>query len=226
MNMRMLLVVALSLVASVRVGSAQVPRGAEMSFLANSSVTVGVDLNRGGAIAFLSREEGVNLINNFDLGRQVQLSFFSGPVPFSVAGQEPKEHWRHIGWNPIQAGDDFDNPSKILVHRNDGETIYVKTRPLQWPLDDVPGECTYESWVCLEGPVVRVRARLVNARSDQTRYSARLQELPAAYANAPYSRVVSYTGARPFTGDVVTEIPKSAGEHPWSFWHARNQEWQ
>lgn len=59
----------------------QLPRGARMSYLENGVLKLGVDLNRGGAIVFLSRDGGANLINNFDFGRQVQLSFFSGPAP-------------------------------------------------------------------------------------------------------------------------------------------------
>ncbi len=191
-----------------------------MSYLTNAEAKVGVDLYRGGAIVFLSRGGGGNLINNFDLGRQVQLSFFSGPVPFAVGDQQPVQHWEHIGWNPIQAGDDFKHASRVLEHSNDGRTLYVKTLPLQWPLNNVPGDCTFESWLCLEGPVVAVRARLNNARLDKTQYAARLQELPAVYANAPYHRVVSYTGDRPFSNAPVSAIPKPTGRHPWSFWPA------
>lgn len=191
-----------------------------MSYLDNAEVKVGVDLNRGGAIVFLSRGGGDNLINNFDLGRQVQLSFFSGPVPFAVGDQQPAKQWEHIGWNPIQAGDDFKHASRVLEHRNDGQSIYVKTLPLQWPLNNVPGDCTFESWLRLDGPVVTARARLNNARLDKTQYPARLQELPAVYANAPYHRVVSYTGDRPFSGAPLQAIPRSAGSHPWSFWQA------
>lgn len=189
-----------------------------MSCLSNADAKVGIDLNRGGAIVFLARTGEGNLINNFDLGRQVQLSFFSGPVPFAVGDKKPTKHWEHIGWNPIQAGDDFKHASKVLEHRNDGQSIYVKTLPLQWPLDHVPGDCTFESWLHLEGPVVKVRARLNNARIDKTQYTARLQELPAVYANAPYHRVVSYTGDRPFSDAPVSTIPKATGKHPWSFW--------
>ncbi len=196
----------------------QIPAGARMSYLDNGRVKVGVDLSRGGAIVFLARAGEGNLINNFDLGRQVQLSFFSGPVPFRANGQSPKKHWEHIGWNPIQAGDDFENSSRVLAHENDGGAIHVKCQPMQWPLNNVPGDCTFDSWIELDGPVVKVRARLNCARSDRRRYPARLQELPAVYANAPFHHVVSYTGSRPFTGDTVTEVPKSTGKHPWSFW--------
>ena len=139
----------------------QMPDDARMSYIENDEIKVGVDLNHGGAIVYLSREGGANLINNYDLGRQVQLSFFSGPVPYSVPGQEPAEHWRHIGWNPIQTGDDFKTPSRVLAHRNDGKTLYVKCQPMQWPLNNVPGDCTFESWLELAGAVVVARARLV-----------------------------------------------------------------
>ncbi|MEO0447994.1 MAG: hypothetical protein AAF191_18150, partial [Verrucomicrobiota bacterium] len=164
---------------------AQAPQNADMSFLENDEVRVGVDLNRGGAIVYLSRDDGENLINNYDLGRQVQLSVFSGPIPFATKGQQPKEHWAHLGWNPIQAGDDFGNGSPVLDHQNDGSTLFVRTRPLQWPLDQVPGDCLFEQKISLDGAVVFVRARLINQRRDLTLYPARHQELPALYGNAP-----------------------------------------
>lgn len=189
-----------------------------MSWLDNGVARLGVDLNHGGAIVFLARKGEANVINNFDLGRQVQLSFYSGPVPFSAQGQQPSEHWAHLGWNPIQTGDDFKNPSRLLAHENDGHVLHVKCQPMQWPLNNVPGECTFDSWLELDGPVVKARARLKNARTDHTQYPARLQELPAVYANAAFHRVVSYTGDEPFTGDAVIEVPKSKTKHPWSHW--------
>ncbi len=196
----------------------RVPPGARMSWLDNGEVKVGVDLNHGGAIVFLARQGGENLINNFDLGRQVQLSFFSGPVPFAADGQRPAKHWEHIGWNPIQTGDDFKNASLLLAHENDGRVLHVKCQPMQWPLNNVPGDCTFDSWLELDGPVLKARARLNNDRSDHTQYSARLQELPAVYGNASLHRVVSYTGPLPFTGGEPVAVPKPTGTHPWSLW--------
>ncbi len=190
-----------------------------MSWLENGQVRLGADLDKGGAITFLaSVKDGANVINNFDLGRQVQLSFYAGPVPFEVGGQKPSEHWRHIGWNPIQAGDDFKNGGRVLAHENDGKAIHILCQPMQWPLNNVPGECTFDSWLELEGAVVKARARINNARSDHTQYAARLQELPAVYANAAFPRVVSYTGAHPFMQDTVSIMPKSQTKHPWTMW--------
>jgi hypothetical protein len=197
----------------------QIPPWARLSVLDNGQVRVGVDLAHGGALVFLSRDGGENRINNFDFGRQVQMAFYSGPVPFSFAGQVPAPHWSHLGWNPVQTGDDFRNASRLLAHENDGRTLHVRCEPLQWPLRNVPGECTFDLWLELEGPVVKARARLENARGDTTQYPARLQELPAAYANASFHRVVSYTGARPFEGEPIQTIPKSnKADHPWTQW--------
>jgi hypothetical protein len=209
----------LLLAVSARTKAAE-PR---MSFLENGSIKVGVDLNLGGAITWLSKADGENRVNNFDHGRQIQLSYFSGPVPFETAGQKPSEHWRHLGWNPIQAGDDFRNGSEVLEHRNDGREIYVKCRPLQWPLDGVPGECFFESWLELEGETLKARARITMERSDETPYPARLQELPALYANAAFHRVVSYTGATPHSGGAAEVMPPSLTKHPWTFWIGTEQ---
>ncbi len=194
-------------------------RAERMSWLENDRIKLGIDLDRGGAIVFLaSARDGANVINNHDLGRQVQLSFYSGPVPFETKGQKPAEHWKHLGWNPIQSGDDFKNPGRVLAHENDGKTLHVACRPMQWPLNNVPGDCTFDSWLELDGAAVKARARLTNARSDHTAYPARLQELPAVYANASFHRVVSYQGSQPFTGDAFSTVPKAGGRHPWSFW--------
>ena len=194
-----------------------------MSYLDNGQVKVGVDLNLGGAITWLSRGKGENLVNSYDYGRQIQMSYYSGPVPYETAGQKPADHWKHLGWNPVQAGDDFHHGSKVLEHTNDGRVLHVKCTPLQWPLNQVPAECTIETWLELDGLAVKARARLTNARSDKTPFPARLQELPALYANAPYHRVISYTGDRPFTGADPASIPMSPGPHPWSFWMATEQ---
>ena len=103
------------------------------------------------------------------------MSFFSYPAPYTEKGQEPKDHWKHIGWNPIQAGDDFGNGSKVTAFKKTANRIYVKCIPMQWPLNNVPGECTYECWIELKGNTVQVKARLNNARSDKTKYKAKIR---------------------------------------------------
>lgn len=197
---------------------------ATMSFLDNGQIRLGVDLSLGGAITYLADSKGgQNLINSFDWGRQVQMSFYSGPSPFEPGGKKPSEHWKQLGWNPIQSGDCAGKRSKVIEQRNDGKTIYVKCIPMQWPLDDEPGECTFECWFKLYKNTVQVKSRLNNARSDKTQYNARSQELPAVYSNGPWHRLITYTGDKPYTDDATTEIPikkKGPGVFPWSRFQA------
>ena len=149
------------------------------------------------------------------------MSYYSGPVPFTVAGKRPKPEWSTVGWNPIQVGDAFGNASKLLAHDNDSKRLYVKCIPMHWPLDNVPGECTYECWLTLDGAAVHARCRLVNHRPDHTQYPACHQELPALYTNGPWYRLMTYTGDRPFTGGELSQMGKRKGEPgPWFDWTA------
>ena len=194
----------------------------QLEFIDNGTIKLGVSKDLGGAITYLSKSgSNENVINNYDWGRQIQMSFFSGPVPYHEKGQKPKEHWKHIGWNPIQAGDDHSHGSKVTSFKKTKTTIYVKCIPMQWPLDNIPGECTYECWITLKDQTAEVRCRLNNARSDKTQYPGRHQELPAVYTNGPYYRLMTYRGDKPFTGGELFRIPKKpAGKRGWDYWLA------
>jgi len=194
-------------------------RPERISFLDNGKIRLGVNLDLGGAITHLSPSDKpeLNLINSHDWGRQIQMSHYAGPIPFEPAGKKPAEHWKALGWNPIQSGDCFGHRSKVVEHTNDGKSLHVKCIPMQWPLENEPGECTFEWRIELNENTASVRARLTNARSDKTQYRARSQELPALYTNGPWHRLMTYTGDKPFTGGALTQQPSKM---PWSRWQA------
>ncbi|MHC4323203.1 MAG: hypothetical protein ACYSUX_02905 [Planctomycetota bacterium] len=203
------------------------PAGGKMSFLDNGTIRLGINLNLGGSITYLADStDRINTINNHDWGRQIQMSFYSGPQPFTPGGKQPSKTWAGLGWNPIQSGDYAGNRSSIVEHRNDGKSIYVKCVPMQWPLDNEPGECTFESWIKLEGNVVKVRSRINNNRTDTTQYPGRGQELPAVYTNGPWYRLFSYTGDKPFTNGKLSRFTKTwtnlkdVEGSPWEYWTA------
>jgi len=194
-----------------------------MRFIENGVIKLGVDLDKGGSITYLSEIGKENMINNYDLGRQVQMSFYSGPVPYEPDGKKANPAWVSIGWNPIQSGDVAGNHSRILAFTSGRNEIYVKCIPMHWPLTNVPGECTYECWIRLEGNTVKVRSRIVNHRPDTTQFPARNQELPAVYTNAPYHRLVTYMGSKPYTHDTVSILKNhNLPQNGWITW----QSWQ
>jgi hypothetical protein len=186
-----------------------------MTFLGNGEVRIGMDLALGGAVTFISsKDHPGNIINSADLGRQIQMSHYSGPWPFEVGNKKPHPTWAGLGWNPIQTGDCYMNASKVIEHRNDGREVYIKCIPMQWPLNNVPGDCLFETWTTLEGPVIHMRYRCTNTRSDKTFYRPCAQELPAVYTISKLSRLMAYTGKSPFTGDGLTHV-RNDWRKPW-----------
>ena len=206
----------------------------DTDYLDNGIIRIGVNKAAGGTITYLAdSKQKVNVVNNFDLGRQIQMSFYSGPTPFAPNGKQPKGGWEHTGWNPVQAGDIFGNWSKTLEFKNDNKVIYSKSIPMQWALNNEPCECLFESWIELENNTVKVKHRITNQRSDKTFYNAQFQELPAIFTNAPFRKIMSYVGEKPFTNDALTDISTPAGSIGSSYFRAsenwaamvRNDNW-
>jgi len=169
----------------------------------NDRIEVGIDLNYGGAItylAFLNNRGGMvqtkNMINNDDLGRQAQIALYSGPRDYSKNGAEA---WVGLGWNPIQTGDVWENPSKIVAFEKRDNLLYVKCIPNQFAINNEPGEATIEHWLRLDGNVVKVHARVEMFRKDKTQYEARQQEMPCLYMNGNFRNMYYYRGSQPFT---------------------------
>jgi hypothetical protein len=179
----------------------------KMTWLDNGQIRLGVDLTLGGAVTYLGPSKtGPNLINSHDCGREIQMSFYSGPTPYAPNGHAPNPAWAGLGWNPIQCGDCYDHRSVVLECKNDGNEVHVKCIPMHWPLNNVPGECTFECIFKLRGNVVEVTSRLNNDRPDVTQYPAHPQELPAVYTNGPWYKLVSYLGDQPYSGGAATTI--------------------
>ena len=193
-----------------------------MRYLLNGRLRLGADLSLGGAVTVLEDKAngGENMINSYDWGRQIQLSYYSGPTPYiGPSGELPHKAWAKLGWNPIQSGSVGKVKSKtIAFEQPDALTLRVRCIPMQWPHLNVPGDCVFEVTYRLVGSnAVEMTARIVNQRTDKTQYPARHQEMPALYTNGPWYRLVTYMGDEPFTGrPVTTLVDKGDGKGwPW-----------
>lgn len=169
----------------------------------NGVIKVGVDGRYGGAITYLSTVGGINMINNYDLGRQIQLALYGGPNDYSSSGHPA---WAGLGWNPIQAGDTYGNVSEIVSFDKQPNRLYVKTIGKQFGLNNVPGEATFEHWISLSGNVAKVHVRVALNRSDKNQYQARTQEFPCLYMNGTYNNVYTYQGNNPYSNGSMTKL--------------------
>ena len=192
---------------------------AEKAYLDNGQVRLGVDLECGGTICFLSTgsaAEEDNMVNIHDLGRYIQQSYYAGEaVDRTDEGQHPAFSPWH--WNPIQAGGigSVAKPphpnarAEILEHKQDGNRMYVKCIPRLWDMPGEAAECVFEQWISLEGSAVRVRNKVTIARTDDIWKEGvvRDQEIPAVYPIARLRDCYTYTGDAPWSAGSVMKMP-------------------
>lgn len=195
-------------------------------YIENDRLKVGFDLSIGGAIVYLEDKanKSGNIINSFDWGRQIQLSYYSGPAPFiGPNGEQPSPSWAGLGWNPIQAGDCGGYGSRVLEFKKiDDATAFVRTRPMLWPNIGLLAECLFECDYRLTENGFELSATIINDRSDKTQYPGRHQEAPAVYTNAPWYKLVTYLGDKPFENEpLTTVVDKRDGKGwPWRSYYA------
>jgi hypothetical protein len=222
------LVVQYSVAASSGVPSGRYDFGKDpMRYLENDRLRLGVDLSLGGAVTLLEDKKNgnVNMINSHDWGRQIQMSYYSGPIPYiGPKGEVPHKEWAQLGWNPIQSGSVGRIKSRTLsFEKPDAKSIRVRCVPMQWPHINVEGDCIFEvTYTLVSENTIEMKARLINQRTDKTQYAGRHQEMPALYTNGPWYKLVTYTGDAPFTGAPTTNIvDKGDGKGwPWSHFEA------
>ena len=99
----------------------------------------------GSAKGSMPNDGAVNLINNFDAGRQIQQSWYAqvggsetatnGENGYTRAycytGSTEGQYWPY---NPVQAGDVVSNPAQIVDYEQNLEKgyIYIKARAMDW----------------------------------------------------------------------------------------------
>ncbi len=171
----------------------------------NGVLKVKLDLTRGGAISYISLSgSNLNLVNIHDNGRYIQQSYYAGKrVDRRAEGQNPA--WSPFPWNPVQAGDSYGNRSKVLDYQQNGDTLYVKSIPMLWDMNNMPAEAEIEQWTILKGNIIEVHNKLTCHRTGNIYGDniLHIQELPAVYLISALSNLYTYSGDVPFTNDIL-----------------------
>lgn len=166
-------------------------------FLANDQVRIGVDMASGGAVFWFSElPVNRNLLNHFDRGRFIQQSYY-GHTDGSMWVKKP---WR---WNPVQGGDYKGKPARVVEKLVKPDSLYVKSIPVNWAGGEDLEDCRMEEWISLAGKVATIRFRFTyrgNVDNPKTH-----QEMPAVFVDFALSKLVCYTGDKPWTGAPLRE---------------------
>lgn len=183
-------------------------------YISNDNIKLGIDLTRGASIGYLSSStNSINIINDHDMGREIQQSYYAGPTPYDNCTFLNNE-WP---WNPIGAGDINGNSGKILqIETPTPTSLHTEMQPLQWACDNVACNCTFEQYIKLNGQRIDVTAILHNHRIDKNDYGAYSQELPAVYTIGTLYQLWTYNGSKAWTNDSLVQLSTYPNTIPWT----------
>jgi len=122
------------------------------NLVGTDDVRLGMDTSFGGAIGVLSLN-GSDVVAKASYG-----SHFFGVGLFD--GDDTRYYncgtcTQHYGWNPTECCDEYRHGSPVLAQSIVGDTIYIKSNPLEWVPDDkgggptlpVPSDIIMEKWI-------------------------------------------------------------------------------
>jgi len=165
----------------------------ERCYLESELIRVGINLDGGGIIRFLSYNEGANMINEQDYGREIQLSIRDNNAEH-VSGEQ--------SWNPTQGGS-YNTGSGVIDYSTENNILYSKTQPLHW-LGAKPADMFIEQWISFENyELIKVKYK-VEYFDENTRFGC--HEVPAVYLNEEFDNAVYYEGSEPFTEDLLNIV--------------------
>ncbi len=174
-------------------------------YIENERYKLGVDLGWGGTVNYLEDKactvSGLtNLVNKHDTGRLIQQSFYGV--------RENEEYTPGISfdskwpYNPVQGGDQYNNPSRLIDLVITETSVYIKSQPQDWAHDAHLTPSYYENTYTLDGDCVKVDNRFTDYSGWEHPYAG--QELPAFYTVSYLDTFVWYNGEDSWTGDTLS----------------------
>jgi hypothetical protein len=148
---------------------------------------------------------GTNYVNSDDPGRQIQTSLWDGNANYNTS-------W---GYNPIEAGDHFNDGSPVLMATLNPDSLYTKTQPIQWapenlgggPGNPVLGDAYIEKSISVVpgfNKAFKIHYKITHFGTDS--HAVAPQELPVMYVNPVVPNFFYYAGNAPWTNDALSQL--------------------
>ena len=174
-------------------------------YIENERFKLGVELNWGGTVSVLVDKactipDLTNLVNKHDTGRLIQQSFYGVQENDEYKpGISFDTKWRY---NPVQGGDQYNNPSRLIDLVITETSIYITAQPQDWSLDNQLTPSYMENTYTLYADRVQVDNRFTDYSGWEHPFSG--QELPAFYTVSYLDTFVWYNGEDSWTGDTLS----------------------
>ena len=174
-------------------------------YIENDRFKVGVNLAWGGGINYIEDKTCkiknlTNLVNKHDTGRLIQQSYYG------TAGNDEYQPEMSMGsmwvYNPVQGGDQYNNPSRLIDLRVTDNSVYIKAQPLDWSKKNYLTPSYMENTYTVGGEYIRVDNRFIDFSGWEHRNAS--QELPALYTVSYLSRFTWYDGVNSWEDDTLS----------------------
>ncbi len=180
----------------------------------DGDIVVGINASEAYAGSTLLSNH-VNLINNYDRGRQFQQSFYAAVGGTETATNGENGYTRawcltagdgghYWPYNPVQAGDYQCNASQIIDYCVTDDTLYVKTRAMDWAQENCTTKSYMENWYTIKDNVLYVKNRFIDWNGFTGTWGAHSNEMPAAYVVQSFNNYVCYEGTKAWENDSLT----------------------
>ena len=178
-------------------------------YLTGSRYTLGVDLKWGGTINILEDKncpiaDVTNLVNLHDEGRLIQQSYYGVFYRESEYKEGGYLGLEGVAYNPVQAGDVKGRESRLIDYKVEGNSIYIKVQPLDWPLSNSLTPSYMENKYTMQDEYIHVYNRFIDFSGWE--HPTLDQELPAVYTVNVLDTFVWYNGNEPWTGGALTTV--------------------
>lgn len=154
----------------------------QLMTVSNGGMTVGVDLDRGGAVSWLSHAtlHPDNCVNTWDCGRLVQQSYY---------GEKDGSSWNGAPWvwNAVQGGAWRGEPGKVLsCNAISPSRLTVRANPRHWATGALLEGVVMDSDVSIsdDGSV-----HIVCGVTSDAAHASSTQELPALFLSADFTEL-------------------------------------
>jgi hypothetical protein len=178
----------------------------DMVWLQNDKIKIGINLKRGGQLAWASLVNATtNLVyNGYDGGFQVTLDAYQKKDGYSQQGEvagSGNPGNMPTSYNVTHGGDYLNHAASLIDYHQVPNGYYVKLRPIHYPMNAKHSETYIEATYTIIGRSVKIDYRYTSFRTDGQWSGAGFDGAgaPACFIVSTLNKYKTYTGNSPWT---------------------------